>query len=129
VIRANLSVGSLLFTYRGSDVGPFIGTGAGVRDDAALVGVRTGGRRLFGSAALGYARATPYQQCDQCGVTREDPGVGVLAYDVTAHANYIIPGIAVSVSGNLGPSRAAYSAITVELELGWFGKSAAAHGN
>lgn len=122
VIRANMSVGSLLLTYRGSDLGPFISAGTGVRDEAVLVGARTGGRRLFGSVALGYARATPYHQCDQCGVTTVDPGVGVLAYDVTMHANVIVPGIAAAFSGNIGPSRARYSAITVGLELGWFGR-------
>jgi hypothetical protein len=115
-------VGPLLLAYRGSDVGPLIAAGPGVHGDAALLGVRAGGRRVFGSAALGYARATSYHQCDQCGVTRVDPSVGVLAYDVTGHANYIVPGIAASFSGNIGPSRAAYSAITFELELGWFGK-------
>jgi hypothetical protein len=121
-IRVNVSVGSLLLMYRGSDVGPFIGAGDGVRDDAALLGVRAGGRRLFGSASLGYARAAHYHACDGCGAPYVDSGVGVLAYDVTGHANYIVPGIAVSLSGDLGPSRAAYSALTVGLELGWFGK-------
>jgi hypothetical protein len=121
-IRANVAVGSLLFTYRSSDAGPFIGSGDGVRDDAALVGVLAGGRRLFASASLGYARAAHYHQCDGCGRGLVDPGVGVLAFDVTGHANYIVPGIAVSFSGNIGPSRVAYSALTFALELGWFGK-------
>jgi hypothetical protein len=59
---------------------------------------------------------------DAAGGGLVDPGVGVLAYDVTGHANYIVPGIAVSFSGNIGPSRVAYSALTFALELGWFGK-------
>jgi hypothetical protein len=113
---------SLLLSYRGSDVGPFMGSGNGVRDEAALLGVRSGGRRLFGSAAIGYARAAHYYTCDGCGMGIVDTGVGVLAYDVMAHANIIVPGIAVSFSGNIGPSRVAYSAVTFALELGWFGK-------
>jgi hypothetical protein len=115
-------VGALLLTYRGSDLGPLFAAGDGVRGDAALLGVRTGGRMVFGSAALGYARAAHYYSCDGCGAGRMDPGVGALAYDLMGHANYIVPGIAVSFSGNIGPSRVAYSAITLELELGWFGK-------
>jgi hypothetical protein len=122
MVRAHVSVGSLLLTYRGSDVGPFIAAGDGVSDDAVLAGVRTRGRRLFASTALGYARASHYHQCDGCGVTTVDPGVGVLAYELAMHANLVVPGIAVSFSGNIGPSRVRYSAFTVALELGWFGR-------
>jgi hypothetical protein len=122
VTRGNVSIGPWLLTYRGSDVGPYFGTGNGVRDDGVLVGLRTGGRRLFGSAALGYVRASSYHQCDQCGREQVNPSVGAFAYDVTLHANYVIAGIQASLSGSTGPSGVKYSALTVGLELGWFGQ-------
>jgi hypothetical protein len=124
VIRGNVSVGPLLLTYRGSDVGLFLfpGSGDGVREDGALVGLRTDGRRIFASAALGFAGASTYHVCDGCGAQRVDPRVGVLAYDVMIHANYLVPGIHASLSGSVGPARVTHYATTIGLELGWFGQ-------
>lgn len=122
VVRANVSVGPWLLTYRGGDVGPFISAGSGVRDAGILVGARTGGHRLFGSAALGYARANPYSQSDNASYPNITPSVGVLAYDFILHANAYVPGIALSFSGDIGPSRTTYSAFTLSAELGWFGR-------
>lgn len=118
---ANVSVGPWLLTYRNSDVGPFISAGSGVRDKGILAGMRTGGHRLFGSAALGYARANPYHQSDNSSYATVAPSVGVLAYDATLHANAYVAGIALSLSGAIGPSHTAYSAFTVGVEAGWFG--------
>lgn len=122
VAAGNASIGALLLTYRESDFGPFIAAGDGVRDHAVLVGVRSRWPRLFASAALGYGEASQYHQCDQCGVTTVDPAVSVMAYDVRLHANYFVPGLAISWSGVSGPARVRYDGITVALELGWFGR-------
>lgn len=121
VVRANVSVGPWLVTYRGSDVGPFISAGSGVRDAGILAGMRSGGHRLFGSAAIGYARANAYHQSDNASYPDVAPSVGVLAYDATLHANAYVAGIALSMSGAVGPSHTTYSAFTVGVELGWFG--------
>lgn len=122
VVRGNVSIGPWLVTYRGSDVGPFISAGSGVRDAGILAGMRTGGHRLFGSAALGYARANPYHQSDNSSYATVAPSVGALAYDFTLHANAYVPGIALSMSGDIGPSNSTYSAFTLSVELGWFGR-------
>lgn len=122
VVRANVSVGPWLITYRGGDVGPFMTAGGGVRDAGILVGARTGGHRLFASAALGYARANAYHQSDNSSYPDVAPSVGALAYDFTMHANAYVPGIALSFYGDVGPSHATYSAFTISAELGWFGR-------
>jgi hypothetical protein len=108
VLRANLSVGPWLLTYRNSDIGPLMDVGPRIRDKALLAGVRTGGHRLFASGAIGYARAAPYD-------------LDVLAYDATLHANAYVVGLALSLSGGIGPSRATYTAVTLGVEAGWFG--------
>jgi hypothetical protein len=117
VARVSASVGPWLLTYRASDVGPFMSAGSGVRDAGILAGVRTSGHRAFASAALGYARANPYHSNDP-----SEPSVGVMAYDVAVHANAFVPGIALAFSGDVGPSRATYVAVTLSAELGWFGR-------
>jgi hypothetical protein len=123
VARATVSVGELQLGYRYSDDGPFIGGGSGVRERAVLVGLRTPGRRLFGSASAGYGRANAYRQCDGCGgPDHVAPGVGVLPYEIVAHATLPVAGLAIGISGAAGPTRVRYSAVTVALELGWFGR-------
>ena len=122
ITKVNLSVGPVVLSFRSSDVGPFISAGDGVRDNGLLGGLRTGGRRLFGSAAVGFANASHYHQCDQCGRTDVEPPAGVMTYDVTAHANLRVLGAAASFSGVVGPARVRYSAFTVGLEVGWFGR-------
>jgi hypothetical protein len=122
VLAGNLSVGPALLTYRISDFGPFLAAGGGTRDNALLVGARTPGRRLFASAAVGFAVATPYrQECEECGVTKAGPRVGAIAYDVRLHANLTVPGVALSWAGAVGAPRVTYSSVTLALELGWFG--------
>ncbi|MDQ2665471.1 MAG: hypothetical protein M3Z05_05630 [Gemmatimonadota bacterium] len=123
VVRATASVGPWLATYRSGDIGAFISAGSGVRDSGVLAGMRTGGHRVFASAALGYARATPYHQSD--GGSRYPtyaPSVAALAYELTLHANAFVPGLALSLFGDLGPAESSYSAFTMSVELGWFGR-------
>lgn len=120
--KVNLSVGPAMLTFRGSDAGPFIGGGQGVRDNGLLGGVRTGWRHLFGSASLGFANANHYVQCDGCGKDQVSPPVGVMVYDVTAHANFFVVGAAASFSGVVGPTPVRYSVVTVGFEAGWFGR-------
>ncbi len=120
--KINLSVGPAMLTVRANDAGPFIGGGDGVRDSGLLGGVRAGWRHLFGSASLGYANANHYHQCEDCGHTDVSPPVGVMVYDVTAHANFFVLGAAVSYSGIQGPPSVRYSVFTLGLEAGWFGR-------
>lgn len=122
VLRATASVGPWLATYRTGDIGPFISAGSGVRDNGVLAGMRTGGHRIFASAAVGYARATPYHQSDNSSYPTIAPSVGALAYELTLHANAVVPGLALSMFGDIGPARSSYSAFTVSVELGWFGR-------
>lgn len=122
VSRENISVGPVLLSVRQTDIGPFISAGPGVRDNGVLFGVRTGGHRLFGSGALGYSRATPFHQCDTCGYTTTGATESGLAYDFMLHANALVPGLAASFSGVIGSQRINYSAFTIGVELGWFGR-------
>lgn len=119
-VRGTVTVGPALLTYRDEDVGPFMTGGSGVQSDALLVGVRTGHRRLFASLAGGYAKAASYHQCDNCG-RKVAPRVDAFAYDAMLHANAVVAGLAVGVSGLLGASGIAHTDFTISLELGWFG--------
>jgi hypothetical protein len=73
------------------------------------------------SATLGFANASHYHQSDQNG-PQLTPSTGVLAYDLTAHANLAVLGLAASVTGAAGPAEVRYSAVTLGLEFGWFGR-------
>jgi hypothetical protein len=86
-----------------------------------LVGVRSSGRRAFAAAALGYAEARPYRRCECSTGPDPRPQVHGLAYDITLHANAVVPGVAVSFSGIARAPRANYQAVSLALELGWFG--------
>lgn len=119
--RLTASVGPLLLTYRGNDIVAVFSSGDGVRDTSLLLGGRTGGRRVFGSAAMGYGSATPRHDCENCGTNRTGASAGVLAFDLVGHVNYLVPGLAVAFSGTAGPARVSYSSVTINLELGWFG--------
>ena len=126
VARANVSVGLVLVSYRLSDIEPFFDAGGGVQDAAVLVGLRTRDLRFFQTASLGYARANPVRDpvpFNDSGTPRTvGSSVAALAYDYTVHANAVIPGVAGSVSGIIGPSRVSYGAFTITVELGWFGR-------
>jgi hypothetical protein len=121
-LSGTLSVGPLLVIVRGSDVGPYMSAGDGVNASSVLVGARTSGSRLFASGALGLSRARHYHECDQCGYRTTDSPSDALAYDVTLHANAYVVGLALSLSGNAGSGVASYSAVTLGVELGWFGR-------
>ena len=121
VIRLNFSSGPLLLTYRGSAMDRGLDAPDGVREDAFLIGVRSTNHRVFGGEALGFASAVPAQDCN-C----EQPATAkarefALAYDITAHANARILGIAFGFGGSVGPRRVTYNAFTVSVELGRFG--------
>lgn len=124
VARATVSVGPWVLAYRSTDVGPFFGTGDGVRESSLLAGMRTGGHRLFATAEAGFSGATWYHSggIDSGGYRTSAPREVALAYDVSLHANAIVPGIALSVFGDLGPGKSSYSAFTLSVELGWFGQ-------
>jgi hypothetical protein len=125
-VRETISAGPLLVMLRQSDDGPFISAGAGVKNHDILVGVRSGGHRLFASAALGYGSAEWYHQGDQCTCYTTRHAVAVATYDVTLHANAFVPGLSAGFSGNLGARDVSYSAFMLSLELGWFGRAPSA---
>ena len=81
---------------------------------------------VWGSAALGYAVATPYASATITapggGATDTGGGQSVLAYDLAAHANLWAIGAVASLSGSAGRSRVRHSELTLGLELGWFGR-------
>ena len=121
--RANLTVGRLLFMYRSAGVGPFLGSGDGVNDEAFLVGVRTSGHRLFAMAAVGFDSARRYHDCmEGCTRTTDASRTSALAWDLSLHANALVPGLSLSYAGALGSSHVRYSALTLGVELGWFGR-------
>lgn len=111
------SYGPILAMVRASDTERFSfedSSSPGIQDYAFLGGVRSRGNRLFVTGAFGLAQST-------------DPGVFnapkpvVAAFDFSAHAAYRIAGTALSISGLLGPRSTRYVAISLGLELGWFG--------
>ena len=108
-------------TYRGSDLGGLDG-GAGVRDDALLVGARTTNHRAFAAAAIGLASARPYFECDCTEGKTQKPQAFAFAYDATVHANVRVIGVGFSLSGVAGPARVSYLTLTTSLEFGWFGQ-------
>lgn len=89
-----------------------------------LTGMRTGGHRVFASGVVGYSRAKPYQDggIDGGGRRTYAPSESALAYDVSLHGNVYVPGVALSLSGDIGSSRSTYTALTLSVELGWFGR-------
>ena len=118
-LRANVSVGPLVVTWRHTDVNRFE-SDAGMRDDALLAGLRTDNRRLFATIAAGYAVARPKGDCGcgAAGLTRRTSG---LAYDVGIHANALLFGAAMSFSGIVFAPKASYLMVNLGVEAGWFG--------
>jgi hypothetical protein len=112
-------------------IGPFVGMarftdseaifeGPGVEDQALLAGVRSGGHDLFVVGAAGLARAKAVENFDN-GSGTHGPSEAALAYDLSAHADFRIIGLGLAVSGVVGAERTTYIALTLGLELGWFG--------
>jgi len=93
--------------------------GPGVRDNALLVGARSRGDHLFGAGAVGIGQATPSESSDAG--TSYGTQQAAFAYDFSAHADYDVLGLALAVSGVVGPTKTSYVAVTLGVELGWFG--------
>ena len=87
----------------------------GVQDYALLAGLRSRRERVFVSGAAGLALATPSR-----GALNAESGLAP-TYDLTAHADYGIGGVALTVSGVLGPASIRYLAASLGVELGSFG--------
>jgi hypothetical protein len=93
---------------------------AGMLDYALLAGARTRGDRLFFAAAAGIGQAKPSDS--STGVaTPSFTGQLVPAFDLSAHADYRVAGLSLTISGVLGPPSTRYVAISLGAELGWFG--------
>lgn len=121
--RVNLSVGAMLLTARTSEVGPVFSAGPRVRDNALLAGLRSADRRVFATGAVGVASAQRVRDgTTSCGPAQDCPRVTALTWDVGFHANYIVPGISASWSGVGGAGSVSYSAFSLAVELGWFGR-------
>jgi hypothetical protein len=118
-LRLTMSIGPLLFTYRKTDNGPW-GSGDGVREGAILAGVRSPRRRVFVAGALGYGEARPTHRSEGGGSDR-GPQVHGLAYDLTVHANAVVPGVAVVLAGITRAPTVNCFTVSLALELGWFG--------
>ena len=114
------SYGPLLGMVRVTDSEQLF-VGPGVRDDALLVGVRSRDDHLFAAGAVGIARATAFQTTDGSGTITGSPRT-TFGYDGSVHAAFRAAGIALSVSGVVGPQKTSYVAVALGVELGWFGR-------
>lgn len=89
-----------------------------VQDYALLAGLRTRGDRLFIAGAAGLARATNGESRVGFLTPRER---FVPTYDLSAHADYLVTGTVLTLSGTFGPADTRYVALGLGIELGWFG--------
>jgi hypothetical protein len=93
---------------------------SGVQDYAALAGVRSRGDRLFVTGAAGLALATPIGGSNDLYSLHPDRHIAI-AYDLSTHADRRIGGLALALSGVVGPATVTYVALSLHAELGWFG--------
>jgi hypothetical protein len=114
------SYGTLVGMLRATDSEQLF-VGPGVRDNALLVGVRSRADHLFVACAVGIDRATAFQTTDGSGTITGSPQTA-FAYDISAHADFRVVGIALAISGVVGPQRTSYVAVTLGPEFGWFGR-------
>ena len=114
------SYGTLVGMARATDSEQLF-VGPGVRDNALLVGVRSRADHLFVAGVVGIDRATAFQTTDGSG-TITGSRQTAFAYDISAHADFRVVGIALAVSGVVGPQKTSYVAVTVGPEVGWFGR-------
>jgi hypothetical protein len=91
----------------------------GMQDYAVLAGARSRGDRLFIAGAAGVARSTPADVFSATGTPLSSQLAP--AFDISAHADYRVAGLALNLSGALGPPRTRYVALSLGAELGWFG--------
>jgi len=112
------SYGAMLGMVRVTDTETFSFSDSphnGVQDYAVLAGVRSRDDRLFVAGAAGLAQATPIGT-DNGLERRVAP-----TFDLSAHADYGLAGLALTLSGTLGPADTRYFALSFGAELGWFG--------
>jgi hypothetical protein len=114
------SYGTILGMVRVTDSEQLF-VGPGVRDNALLAGLRSRAGHLFVAGAVGIARATAFETTDGSGTRTGTPQAG-FAYDVSAHAAFRVAGLALAISGVVGPQKTSYVAVTLGAELGWFGR-------
>lgn len=92
----------------------------GQRDYAVLAGARSRGDRLFVVGAAGIAQSERTYLTNGFGVLTPERKLAA-AFDLSAHADYRVAGLCLTVSGVLGPPSARYAALALGAELGWFG--------
>jgi hypothetical protein len=94
----------------------------GEHDDAVLGGVRSRGDRLFvvGAAGLAQTVRTATAVASSFGAGTSERRLAP-AFDLSAHADYRVAGLSLTVSGVLGPPPVRYVALSFGAELGWFG--------
>jgi hypothetical protein len=110
------SYGPLLGMVRATDIEPGSfedNAGTGMTEYAVLAGVRSPGERLFVAGAAGIGESAQH-------VTLNSNQL-VPAFDLSAHADYRFVGVALTISGVLGPSSARYVALSLGAELGKLG--------
>lgn len=90
-----------------------------VEDVAALVGFRSGRRRVFAIGALGYAQVR-----HPSGTSNLDARTtsGALAYSIQASANYRFVGVVAELFGAQDGSHASFRGVAIGAQLGWFGR-------
>jgi hypothetical protein len=96
------------------------GPNAEMQDCAVLAGARSRGDRLFVSGAAGIAFASSNDGGSAIGSSNSNRHL-LPAFDLSAHANRRIIGVALSVSGVLGSAENRYVTISLGAELGRFG--------
>jgi hypothetical protein len=94
--------------------------GPGVVDEALLAGVRSSGDHFFVTGAAGIAQATPSVSGDAG--TTNGAAQAAFAYDFAGHAGFRVAALSLAVSGVAGPSKTSYVALSLGVELGWFGR-------
>ena len=92
---------------------------SGEQDYAVLAGVRSRGDRLFVVGAAGLAQSERTDLRNSFGVLTPERKLAP-AFDLSAHADYVVVGLSLNVSGVLGPPSARYIAASLGVELGWF---------
>jgi hypothetical protein len=115
------SYGAILGMFRATDTERLSFSSApGVQDYAVLAGARSRGDRLFVVGAAGIAQAMTTNTTGPTGAPNSNRQF-VPAFDLSAHADYRVAGLALTVSGVVGPKNIRYVAISLGAELGWFG--------
>ena len=88
-----------------------------IHDYAVLAGARSRGDRLFIAGAAGIAQVDG----GNTGITTSSNRHLAPAFDLSAHADYRVAGVALALSGVMGPASSRYAAISLGIEVGWLG--------